>query len=251
MRTLILSLFCFVFQWVATEFAIARQDSPVTDATSALACIQNALGGTAAFAAVSSLYITGATSPSQDSGLRPIPTKREISVVFPDRYLRADSPSKPGYSVLSSVVGFNKAVILNRPGHPDARLNENLARQDFARQLLMRFPREMIGVRLQLRVTKESGRERLAVEASGTDSFKATLLADLETCVPVAVQYTPWGAATGGVRRVELSQYRRFGGVQFPTVLKTTVGGQLQTEEHVTTVELNTPTAAAAFASRR
>jgi hypothetical protein len=85
MRALYLAVFCALSQPVATQVTLAQQDPPATDATSALTCIQAALGGTAAFAAVSSLYIKGETKPSQTSGLRPLPGTRAISVVFPDR----------------------------------------------------------------------------------------------------------------------------------------------------------------------
>src|SRR3990172_5731063 len=90
MRALHLVALCVLSQSVATQVMFARQDSAAADATSALTCIQNALGGTGAVGAVSSLYNKGQTKPSRDSGLRPIPGTREISVVFPDRYLRTD-----------------------------------------------------------------------------------------------------------------------------------------------------------------
>jgi len=251
MRALCLVLFCLLSRSVATQVMVAQQDPPAADATLALTCIQNALGGSAAFAAVSSLYIKGETKPSQGSDLRPIPSTREISVVFPDRYLRAEHPSRPGDSGFSSIVGFDKGVLLSSPRHPDAKLSEISAHQDFARQMLMRLPRKLARVRLLQRVTSDSGRERLAIEASGADGFRATLLLDRGTCLPIALQYTPSGAAIGGVRRVDLSEYRPFGGVRFPTVLKTTVSGRPYHEERVTTIELNTPTAAKAFAGRQ
>ena len=251
MRALYLALFCALSQPVATQVMLAQQDPPATDATSVLTCIQDALGGTAAFAAVSSLYIKGDTKPSQTSGLRPLPGTREISVVFPDRYLSAHQPSRPGDSALSSIVGFDKGVLLSSPRGPDAKRAEVSAHRNFALQMLMRLPRKLAGVRLSQRVTSDSGHDRLAIEASGSDGFIATLLVDRETCVPIALQYNTVTAAMSGVARVDLSEYRSFGGIRFPTVLKTSIAGQPYHEERVTNVEVNTPAATRAFDGRR
>jgi hypothetical protein len=249
MRALYLVLFCALSQAVATQVMVAQQDPPAADATSALTCIQDALGGTAAFAAVSSLYIKGETKPSQTSGLRPLPGTREISVVFPDRYLRADI-ARPGEGGLNSIVGFDKGVLLSSPRGPDAERSELSAHKDLARQMLMRLPRKLPGVRLSQRVTSDSGRDRLAIEASGVDGFRATLLVDRGTCVPIALQYMSSGVISG-VRRVDLLEHRPFGGVRFPTVLKTSIGGRPFMEERVTSIEVNTPAATRAFAGFR
>jgi hypothetical protein len=252
MRAAYLLLFCVLFPCIATG-VIAQQIPPTADASSALTCIQSALGGTAAFAAVSSLHIEGETKPLQESGFRPPPGTREISVVFPDRYRRAQlgRPFRPGEAGLSSIVGFDKGVILSSPAHPDPKRAEVSAQHDFARQMLMRLPRELAGVRLQQRVTSDSGRDPLAIEASGADGFKATLLVDRGTCVPIALQYSTVTAALSGVARVDLSGYRAFGGIRFPTMLRTSIAGQPYQEERVTSVEVNTPAAAKAFAARR
>ena len=225
MRALCLVVFCVVSQAGPKEAMVAQQ--PAADATSALVCIQNALGGTAAFAAVSSLYIKGETKPSRDSGLRPNPGTREISVVFPDRYLRSEfaQPLRPGEGGLNSSVGFDKSIILSSPRHPDAKVSDISAHQDFARQMLMRLPGRSAGVRLLQRVTSDLGLDRLAIEASGADGFRATLLVDRGSCVPIALQFTTIGAAVSGIRRVDLTEYRAFGGVRFPTVLKTSIAG--------------------------
>ena len=74
---------------------------------------------------------------------------------------------------------------------------------------------------------------------------------DRETCVPIALQYNTVTAAMGGLARVDLLEYRPFGGIRFPTVLKTSIAGQPYREERVTSIEVNTPTAALAFARRR
>jgi hypothetical protein len=227
----------------------AGQAPASADATEALTCIQRALGGTDAFVAVSSLYIASTTKPLQDSGPRPVPGSREISVVFPDRYRRADrgQPLRPGEGALMSTVGFDGNVLLSSPRHPDPKRSEVDARHDFARHMLTRLPRKLPSVRLARRVTIDSGRERLAVEAVGTGGFRATLLADRGSCVPVALQF----AIVSIAWRIDLSEYRTFGGIRFPTVLRESRDGLPFREERVTTVEVNTPTAARGFAARR
>ena len=231
----------------------AQQEPASADATQALTCIQTALGGTGAFAAVSSLYITGATKPLRDSGMRPVPGTRVISVVFPDRYRLADvgQPLMAGEGGMSSTVGFDRGVVLSNPRHPDAKRAEVSARQNFARQMLMRLPRKLPGVRLSQHVTTDAGRERLAVEALGTDGFRATLLADRGSCVPIALQFVVVTGTVKAAWRVDLSEYRAFGGIKFPTMLRESINGLPFREERVTSVEVNTPAAARAFVARR
>jgi hypothetical protein len=234
--------------------AISAQQNPLTsDGTPALACIQNALGGTAAFAAVTSLHIQAEKRPLQQSGMRPAAGTREINVVFPDRYRRDEvgRPFRPGEGEIRSVEGFNKGVLLSTFAHPDPNRGLVLARQDFNRQMLMRLPRQVAGVRLSQRMTTDSGRERLAIEASGTAGVEATLLVDRATCVPVALLYTRVSSTFRGVARVDLSGYRLFGGIRFPTVLRTSRDGEPYQEERVNLVEVNSPTAARAFSGRR
>ena len=236
----------------AVPAMFAGQATPPTDATSALTCIQNALGGTASFAAVTSLYIKAETKPSQNSGMRPVPGTQEMSLVFPDQYRRTNvgKPFKPGESALSSAIGFNKGMVLSEPPHPDPKRGGVVARQDFERQMLMRLPRKSATVKLSQRVTIDSGLERLAIDASGTEGFKSTLLVDRSTCMPIALLHNTVTPTQSGLARVELSGYRLFGGIRFPTMLKTLVSGEPYREERVTSVEVNTPTAAKAFAGR-
>ena len=252
-RRLCLMLSCVLASSVAGRAALAEQGPVSGDATEALACIQRALGGTAAFAAVSSLYIAGTTKPLQSSGMRPVPGTREISVVFPDRYRRADigQPFQAGEAGMRSTVGFDRGVILSNPKEPDPKRAEVSARQDFARQLLMRLPRTLPGVRLSQRVTNDSGRERLAVDAFGPDGFRATLLADRGSCVPMALQFVFVGGTVQDPWRVDLSEYRAFGGIKFPTLLRESSGGLPFREERVTSVEVNTPTASKGFSPRQ
>lgn len=253
MRALCLILLYVLSPSVARPGMLAGQRPASADATEALTCIQRALGGTAAFAAVSSLYIVGTTRPLQDSGMRPVPGAREISVVFPDRYRRADrgQPLKAGEGGMSSTVGFDRDMILSNPRHWEPKRAEVSARQDFARQMLMRLPRTSSGVRLSQHVVTDSGRERLAVEAFGPDGYRATLLADRGSCEPIALQFVVVTGTVKNAWRVDLSEYRAFGGIKFPTLLRESIDGLPSREERVTSVEVNTPTAAKGFAARR
>lgn len=253
MRALCLIPFGIVSLWTVDLGTFAGQAPALPEATQGLACVQRALGGTAAFAAVSSLSITAATRPLQDSGMRPVPGTREINVVFPDRYRRTERglPLRAGEGDLSSTVGFDRDVVLSNPRQADPKRAELSARQDFARQMLMRLPRALPGVRLSGHLATDSGRERLALNATGPDGFSATLLADRASCIPVALQFE---FVTGTVKdawRVDLGDYLPFGGIKFPTLLRESLNGQPLREERVTTVEVNTPTAAKRFAARR
>lgn len=246
MRFFYLLLLCLISQAVATQAQVAQQHQPAAETTSVLTCMQDALGGTAAIAAVSSLHIRAETKPTRDSGLRPPPGTREISVVFPDRYLRADA----GDRGLNSSVGFNRDVILSNPRSPDAARAERAAHVDFSRQMLMRLPGKSAGVKLVPRVTNDAAGDQVAIDVSDAHGFAATLLVNRRTCVPRAVEYMVLGAVRG-LRRVDLSEYRSFGGVRFPTVLRTSVEGSPFTEERVTSIEVNTPAASRVFAGRR
>jgi hypothetical protein len=152
---------------------------------------------------------------------------------------------------LSSFIGFSKGVILSRPGHPDPKRAEVLARHSFAREMLMRLPRQLEGVTLTRSVVNDSGRERLAIEALAAGGLRATLLVDNRTCVPIALQFDTVRGFVSGLARIDLSEYRPFGGIRFPTLLRTSVAGQPQEEERVTSIEVNTPTAARAFVARQ
>jgi hypothetical protein len=223
-----------------------------------LACIQNALGGVRAFAGVSSLRIVSDTKPVATTGSRPIPGRQEMSVIFPDRYKRAHVGTPPGVTghTLSSTTGFDGDAILSGMGPPDAMRRMETpdatrhARLQFMREMLMRLPRALAGVTLSQRVMDDGGQERLAIDASGPYGFRGTLLADARTCVPVAFQYA-MDRLDRMIVRTDLSAYRSFGGIRFPTMLTTSRGGTPDTEERVSRVEVNTPGAEQAFAPRQ
>lgn len=243
---------------VAEPLTPPQAEPQATEPPPGLVCIQNALGGARAFAGVSSLRIIADTKPVASSGMRPIPGTREISVVFPDQYKNAHVGTPPGAtgSTLNSITGFDGDAILSSVGTPDAvrsvRTPDAMrnARLQFIREMLMRLPRALPGVTLTQRVASDGGRERLAIDASGPDRFQATLLADSSTCVPVALQYA-MDRLDRMIVRTDLSAYRAFGGIRFPTMLKTSRGGIPYTEERVSRVDVNAPGADQYFASAK
>ena len=243
MRTHDLAVMCVLLGSASLQLESAPQPAPASDATSALTCVQNALGGTAAFAAVSSLYIKGETKSAPNASPHPVPGSRELSVVFPDRYLLADLASEGG---LDGIVGYDKTVILSRPRFPDPQA-KRYAQQSFALEMLMRLPRMLSNLRMVQRVASEAGQERLVIEAFGPESFRAALFVDRRTCVPVSLDHQ----SEGRVMHFDLSGYRSFGGIRFPTVLKQSLNGQPFMEEYVARIEVNTPTAAKAFSTGR
>jgi hypothetical protein len=164
-------------------------------------------------------------------------------MVFPDRFklqtVQTDAP--PGLQPLSGIVGFNGEVLLANPRVPDPAVPKVMprARQEFVRQMLMRLPRELAGVRLSQRVARDAGQERLAIDAF-SPALVATLLADVQTCMPIALQYTTVSMAEGSdTYRVDLSEYRRFGGIRFPTLLRKAKNGEAWEDEYDVNVEVH------------
>lgn len=215
-------------------------------ATAGLACIQEALGGVTAFAGVSSIRVTGHTKAAASTGMRPLPNNREIRAVFPDHYSRADVETAPpkGLSAMTSVVGFSRRVPLSKPGGPDVTATLRSAQREFVREMLMRLPRQFGDVRLSQRMGG-SPPQQLTIDAFGPDGLDGTLLADARTCVPLALLYQ-----TGSLTyRIDLSGYRPFGNIRFPTVLKTARNGQAWMEEYDSDIHVNPPDAEAYFAT--
>lgn len=226
---------------------LAPQDGSTGTTPAGLICIQNALGGVRAIAAVTSLRIISTTKVTVTNGSGPMASKREIGVQFPDRFkyvnVQTDMPAGSDPAVMVS--GFNGNVPLSNLPAPPGQLGSLVpptTRAVFVREILMRLPRELPGVRLSQRTTQDAGQERLAIDASGLPGLNVTLLADPRTCMPVAVQYGQATAFKGRVtNRVALSQYRRFGGLLFPTLLKTTRDGGPWADEYVSEIHVNAP----------
>jgi hypothetical protein len=151
--------------------------------------------------------------------------------------VQTDAP--PGLQSMSAFVGFNGEVLLANPRVPDIAVPKVMpkARQEFVRQMLMRLPRELAGVRLSQRVVRDAGQERLAIDAF-SPALVATLLADVQTCMPIALEYTAVSMAED-TYRVDLSEYRRFGGIRFPTLLRKAKNGEAWEDEYDVNVEVN------------
>jgi hypothetical protein len=209
-------------------------------ATDGLACIQNALGGVRAFAGVSSLRILANTKPAEPARAA---NRREIGMVFPDRYKRHDvgTGRHEGLEVIS---GFNGNLLLRSP-RPPAEIADAMmlsGRREFIQQVLRRLPRQVPGVSMSRRTGRDGAHERLAIDAEGAGGL-ATLLADPRTCMPIALEFMNGTLAY----RIDLSEFRRFGGILFPTLLRTWRDGELWTDEYVSDVQVNAPIEAAFF----
>ncbi|MEO8484390.1 MAG: hypothetical protein ABI634_19440 [Acidobacteriota bacterium] len=237
---------------IPTSVLFAR-DGEQANRAPGLACIQEALGGVRAFANVSSLRFFGETKPAVSAGPRSLPGTREIRVVFPDSYKRIDLGQVPGVAgaTLGSTIGFDHSLMLSAPRSPDLAQSMRSARLDFARQMWPRFPRSAAGVTVSPRVIREGSRERVALDLAGSDGFQATLLADAVSCVPMALEYSTTTQRPSTMTRVDLSEYREFGGIRFPTVLATSTDGHATVVEHVSRIELNAPDSRQYFAAGR
>lgn len=214
-------------------------DATGQSASTGLTCIQDALGGASAFAGVSSLRIVGnADVTAAPGGLHPVPHKLEIGVQFPDRYRYLNEGTGPHATPLT-IMGFNGAEFLTNLARPPESAIPGQLRgtwQGFVRQLLMRLPRELPEVRLTQRTTSDGGKSRVAIDAAGPDGLIATLIADAKSCVPVGMEY---GKDSKTAYRLELSDYRRFGGILFPTTMRTARNGEPWEDEHDTEIQVN------------
>lgn len=255
---------------VSSEGVYAQRGRPVPATLAAVvSCAHEALGGATVVNAVKALRWTSETGPAPGV-TGPVPSQHEMAFVLPDRYKSAaTSATLPG-----GVVGFNAGTLLtsmggrSMPGDPGPALA--LARGQFARHLLMLLVRisAIVPATLSFRGIEADGdQQRLAVHAVGPDGFNATLLLDPQTCQPAALTYvrpanladlrreqapgttgrgsagafSAFMPAPGEMRtvRVDLTDHRSFGGLRFPTVLKTSIGGRANSEERVTSVHVN------------
>jgi hypothetical protein len=164
--------------------------------------------------------------------------------MLPDRfrYSSVQTDTAPGQTPLTMVSGFKGSELLTI----GAKLPEDavpklmyFARLEFVRAILLRLPRKLVDVRLLQQTTHDAGQERIAISATLSNDLAGMLLVDPRTCIPAALQYTspsPSGAAT---YRIDVSGYRRFGGILFPTVLKITQNGEPWEDEYDSDVQVN------------
>ena len=77
--------------WTTGSWLSGQQPPPATDPVAAMRCVQNALGGAQAIEAISSLTIVAGIRPAPAAKPAPIPGRRQIDIVLPDRYRRTTS----------------------------------------------------------------------------------------------------------------------------------------------------------------
>ena len=208
--------------------------------TAALRCIQNALGGTNEVAALSSVRFVGKTKPTATTRPRPYATRIEIGTVFPDRF-KLQTAQTDGLQSLRSMVGFNGEVLLANPRVPDVAVPKVMpkARQEFVRQMLMRLPGSWPASAFPSAwcatpVRSDSPLTRSVRPLSPLfwrTSTRACLSHFSTTKVSMAE-----GSDTVPRRSLE---YRRFGGIRFPTLLRQAKNGAAWEDEYDVNVEVN------------
>jgi len=262
---------------VQAETAPRPQASP----SSAVACAQKALGDPAAIGRIRSLRVSSEIRPPAREGI--LPATREFAFAFPDKYKSTSASvlaSKDGSSDerrLMSVVGFNGRTLLTSMGvgNPTTKVTGDTApafigaKHEFARNVLILLVRPTPAIADKLSVRGSHLGSEYGISVAGPDNFAATLLLDPSSCRPLALVFErpqnladPRPAAKAGSSttsfaftkklvqvRIELSEYRPFTGVLFPTLLKTSVDAQPVAEELITGVQVNPTLPANYFAT--
>jgi hypothetical protein len=269
MSVLVASTVLSVMPQARTEQSNGAGQTPTT-LPAVLRCAHDALGGHATVTAVNALRWTSETRPAPGvSG--PVPSRFETAFVLPNRYRRWNQPLSGGLP--ASIIGMDGATILSglvgwSAPDDDAARTLGTARHTFARDVLAWLVRPLPAADVTLSfagLRRDDGDERLVIRAAGEGGFDATLLLDSRSCEPVALLYERpanmadvmrerrrVGAASGGpaelaasasgqtrLERVDLEDYRSFGGIRFPTMLRRSTGGQPDVEERVTDVQVN------------
>jgi hypothetical protein len=272
MRTLLTFVVLTALACLWTTSATAQTRGAAPNLTRALACAHDAIGSQAG--AVTSLRIVS-EAHAVPGVTGPQPADRDTAIVFPDRFKTTMVSTSPSGALLPvSILGFSGTALLSSmggrvvPGDPAVPLLT--AQQEFARYLLMFLVRvsPAIGTTFSAPALRRDGaNERLALDAAGPGAFKATMLLDAGTCRATALVYerptsiadrlrtAPPDSSSGSMSvgmvaksirpgsmtavRIDLGDYRPFGGLTFPTVLKTSFDGKAYTEERVTDVQVN------------
>ena len=254
---------------VAAIGCVGSADARATTVPDALSCARGAIGGDAV-THVRSLLIRKVRNPAAGAkgGLR---AEEHLAIALPDRYREEVRSDLPNYSLIS-IRGFKGDVpfersTVNGESSSHAVRPEALkaAKQQFARELLVWLIRDSPAFPLQWaladsnkvptdRPSKRVPANRLALGATGPEGFNATLLLDAITCHPVALTYERRAtiadfraeqangiSVVGDTRleRLDLSDYRSFGGVMFPTRIKMSIGPRAISDERVTEIEVN------------
>jgi hypothetical protein len=186
---------------LASPVPAQAQRQPLSTLREAVACVQNALGGTRAIAEVKSLRMTMTTQPPPGSH-GGVHGQHEIALAFPDRYKDVETsyfvaPDGSRYPLPTTTWGVDGAQSLSRvDGRPSpATAGERLVAQaDFARRalaMLVRVPATS-GARLSRgqATASNDGTAAFAIQMNGRDDLNGTLEIDAATCQPRTLQWT-------------------------------------------------------------
>jgi hypothetical protein len=178
------------------------QRQPPSTWREAVACVQTALGGTRAIAAVKSLRMTSTIRPPLGGRGDVQPGQYVVSFAFPDRYKEVEAsylvePDGTRRPLPTSTWGLNGTQSLgSMDGRPSPAPAWELivARRNFAHltlALLVRVP-AITGARLTLgkTIAADDGKAVLTIQMNGKDDLNGTLEIDAATCQPRALQWT-------------------------------------------------------------
>jgi hypothetical protein len=213
---------------------------------------------------VTSLLVSATRQPAAGAAGQ-LPSTERIAIALPDRYtdeIRSELPG--GFGAITNISGLmgkegleRSSVRGNRIIHDGTSEAREHGEEQFARALMLWLLRDSPAVPVTWSAGtpgKNVPSNRLAVQARGRAGFNATLWLDAETCHPIAVSYerpanlgdmraeqASGVTALGDTRlvRLDMGEYRSFGGVQFPTVIRMSVSGRAEAEQRVTDIEVN------------
>lgn len=248
----------------------------VQDALSVMLKAREALGGEKKLSSIKTIVAQGETRQVRGDSL--VPIVFEISIELPGKYARRDeTPAvESGYTTL----GFSGDDLIQlpqpvapvmpqmpaRPGGPPPPTPEQIAaqmaaqrktrvatlKQDYARLMLGLFAATTDAFPLTFQRTgiAESPQGRADVIAvTGPNNFKANLLVNVDTHLPVMVSWTPPapnrpGAPMSGPPaapeiRLYFADYRDAGGVMWPHRIRRAVGGETTEETRFDRFKLN------------
>ena len=213
---------------------------PPTPATAALRCIQNALGGTNEVAALSSVRFVGKTKPTA--------TTRPLTVRHSDR----NRHGVPGPVQTSDradrwiAVPEEHGRVQRRgaPGKPEsARCRRSQGDAEGAAGICQAdADAAASGVGRRPPFPARGARRRSG--ATHHPAFSPALVATLwrtstRACLShFSTRKSPWRKART-LSGVDLSEYRRFGGIRFPTLLRQAKNGPAWEDEYDVNVEVN------------
>lgn len=240
----------------AVNCACGTEQRRIQTVPDALACAREALGGTRALSAVSSLVVTWETTPDP-ANKRGLPSTTEITLGFPDKFKTTSRTLLPNGKDLVSVQGFSgdrqlskrvydQTLVVDEPDEASLLRNQH----GFARWALMLLLRETAPRPLTWSQDLTSADQHFSVAASGPDGFIIALLLDKATCQPVAAVWDRapnFGDGMSGrtsasgryVERRDLLEYQTFDGIRLPTRIRTATDGIPRSELKLTSARVN------------